>query len=631
MNGSTIRRSAGILLAILVTSSAPSARAEITPEARAAVEKYVTASGGRALSESIRSTHLKARVSALGLVGTTEAWTKLPNHHATETLLGPFKISDGYDGAVAWRTDPATGKPMALDGKDLEDAVAAAYYDNERWLAPDQGGGKVTVAGVEKDSAGTYTVLEVTPPIGRSRRFYVNQKTGLVDRATSKRDQLELVSTFSDYRPDPAGRPVAYRQLTRVIGMPANDLTLEVDSLWVNEDLPDSRFALPGADANESFHYLKTPGAARLPFRYSGRHVWLTASVNGGPMVDFLFDTGASITVIDSVFAAKIGLVTEGQLQGQGAGAMGNATFSKVRSIRVEGPDGDGVEIADQKVAVLSINVHLAPFFWRDCAGVLGYDFISRFVSEIDFDKGTLALRDPKSFQYQGSGQAIPFTIAGTVPAIHMTLDGAYDGVYRVDVGSNSTVDLHGPYVKTQGLDRKVAGGIEVTGGGFGGTFSNRLVRMKSLAIGTFSWKNPMVSLSGAESGALASEDYAGNIGNQILERFKCTFDYERRVLYLEPSARYHEPDRFSRAGVQLARYGDEVKAMQVLPRSPAAKAGLLLGDRVIAIDGKPALSYTVDDLQKIFESVTPGRVVVLEVEHGDQRRKIEVKLATIL
>ena len=34
-------------------------------------------------------------------------------------------------------------------------------------------------------------------PIGRSRRYYFNPKTGLIDRATTQKDQLSVVSTFS--------------------------------------------------------------------------------------------------------------------------------------------------------------------------------------------------------------------------------------------------------------------------------------------------------------------------------------------------------------------------------------------------------------------------------------------------
>lgn len=616
--------------AIVVTFPAISARAEITPEARAAVDRYLAATGGRAALDSIRSTHVKAKISALGLVGTTESWTRLPDRRATETLLGPFKILDGYDGRVAWRTDPASGKPMRLDGKDLEEAVAGAWYDNERWLSPDQGGGKVAIAGTERDAVGAYTVIEVTPPTGRPRRFYLNDATGLIDRASTKRDQLEIVSRFSDYRLVPGGRKIAHRQLTQITGMPANDLSVEIDSYAVNEDVAATRFALPGADPVSDVRWLATPGSARLPFDYSTRHIWLEASVNGGPAAQFIFDTGASITVIDSAYAAKIGLATEGTLQGQGAGSTGMASFSRLRSLRVSGQDGDGVELQDVKVAVLSIN-HLAPFFWRECAGVLGYDFISRFVTEIDYDAKTLALHDPKNWSYRGPGIALPITLGATVPVVRMKLDGAYEGDFRIDVGSSSTVDLHGPFVKRHDLDRQVQGGVLVTGGGFGGTFSNRLVRMKSLELGPFSWKDPIVSLSRAESGAFASEDYAGNIGNRILERFRVTLDYERRTLHLEPARRFAAPDRFSRAGVQLARFGDRVEAMQVLPGSPAERAGLTAGDTVVAIDRKPTLSYSVEQLDALFEDGKAGRSVRFDVDRAGKKLRLDVKLAEIL
>jgi hypothetical protein len=641
MNPLPARLRRAIALAVLLLPAAlTAARAEITPDARQALDRYFQATGGRAAFDAIRSVHIAYRITALGLAGASESWTRTPDRRATETRLGPFTIQDGFDGKVAWRTVPGNEQPVLLDGIDLEDARTSAYYENERWMTPDQGGGTVRVADTERDSSNDYTVLEVIPPGAKSagpgesprhaRRFYVNQKTGFIDRATTRRDQNEIVSRFSDYRPTPGGRLVAFRQLTQIVGMPANDLLLEVDSVQVNPDIPDSRFAFPSA-AESRTRWLETPGVARLPLRYSARHLWLTASVNGGEPVDFIYDTGASLTVIDSAFAARVGLATEGKLQGQGAGAMGMATFSKLQSLKVAGPDGDGVEIREQKVAVLSINGFLAPFFWRDCAGVIGYDFISRFVSEVDYEKQTLTLRDPQGFEYRGAGKSIPFTLAATVPVVRMKIDGAYEGGFRVDLGSSSTVDLHGPFVKQHGLDTKHPEGIEVTGGGFGGTFTNRLVRMKTLELGPFSWKRPLVSLSGAQSGAFASQDYAGNIGNHILERFKITLDYERRLLYLEPTARFAEPDRFSRAGVQLARYGDVVSVMQSLPGSPAAKAGLAPGDQVVAIDGKPILDYTPQTLMVLFDRGAVGRAVVFDVRRGTKTEKVTVKLAEIL
>ena len=306
---------------------------------------------------------------------------------------------------------------------------------------------------------------------------------------------------------------------------------MRLDSVWVNEALPADLFAPPSDQG--AVRYLKTPGLARLPFEYQARHVWLRASVNGGPPADFIFDTGASLTVLDSAYAAKIGLQTEGLQQGQGAGATGSASFAVLSSLTVAATDGDGIEVKDARVAVLNVNAILAPYFWRDCAGVIGFDFINRFVDELDFDARRLTLHDPKTFQHAGPGTAIPMTLAGHTPVVTMTLDGGITGDFRVDVGSGSSVDLHTPFVKRHDLMTKAGKGVEVMGGGFGGTFTTRMVRMKKIEIGPYSWADPVVSLSQATVGAFTSEDYAGNIGNRILERFKVTLDYERRQMWL--------------------------------------------------------------------------------------------------
>ena len=139
------------LLALTALLSAPAApRAEIAPEARAVVERYLEATGGRAAWEAQRSQRVVATISAFGLKGTARTWSASPDRRASEVVLGPFRLLDGYDGVTAWRTDPS-GKMLKLDGKDREDAVAGAWFEAERWCAADQGGGSVANAGSEKD------------------------------------------------------------------------------------------------------------------------------------------------------------------------------------------------------------------------------------------------------------------------------------------------------------------------------------------------------------------------------------------------------------------------------------------------------------------------------------------------
>ena len=154
---------------------------------------------------------------------------------------------------------------------------------------------------------------------------------------------------------------------------------------------------------------------------------------------------------------------------------------------------------------------------------------------------------------------------------------------------------------------------------------------MKSVAIGSYSWKHPVISLSGATTGALASSDYAGNIGNRILERFKCTFDYEHRVLHLEPGARYAQPDHFTRTGVQLMKRDGKFVIGQVIKGSPAQKAGLEVGDEVLAIDDKPAGDWRRGDLETLFEEGKPGRKVTFSIARDGHAMNVTLKLHDVI
>ncbi len=621
----------GTLLAT-VALAATVARAEITPEAEKVLARYVEATGGETAVTGVRSAYVRANVSAFGLEGATTVWTRSPDARIEVTAIGPIHVSTGCLGERAWRVDPG-GALAWLDGKDLEEARASVWFDTERWLARDQGGGRIEV--VRDSGSADGTVLEITPPYGRSRRYAFRRDNGLLERVTGRNDQHSTTTDLSDYRPGPSApgvpaRLTAFTVVTRIEGMPANDITVRIDSMAINVEVDDDRFAPPGSAASAPT-FLSTPGRATLPFEYQSRHVWLRAAVNGHPPADFLYDTGASLTVLDSAYAARIGIKTEGRLQSVGAGASGGAALASLDSLSVSGPDGDGILIRNQKVAVLSLNPILAPFFWRECAGVIGYDFITRFVNEIDYDERRLTLRDPKGFTALESATPIPMQLAGTIPVVTLKLDDRWTGSFRVDVGSGSTVDLHTPFVLANGLDRDSRPRVPVLGGGFGGTFENTLTRMDSLALGPFVVREPVVGLSGATQGALASEDYAGNIGNQLLERFHCIFDYERRILYLTPGAKYKERDRFTRAGVLLARMQDEVQVAQVVAGSAAERAGLRAGDRVAALNGKAPLELGYAEVERLFEQQPVGTKVQFEILRDGKRRKLTLKLAEIL
>jgi len=323
-------------------------------------------------------------------------------------------------------------------------------------------------------------------------------------------------------------------------------------------------------------------------------------------------------------------------MQAAGAGAAGGATFATLGSLRVAsleqaGGKPDGVELKDVKVAVLDVNPSFEPLFWRQLAGVIGYDVISRFVVTVDYDDSVLVLNDPATWKYRGVEKPLTMVMNGTVPALTGKFDDADEGLFRLDVGSSSTVDVHAPFAKQKGLLNRMGRTQKIDGVGFGGAFTSEIGRLRSMSLGPYEWDDPLVVVSNATEGAFASEEFAGNIGNRILERFKLTLDYDRRQVYLEPGKRYSDRDHLTRAGVLLTKRTGAVRVESVLANSPAEHAGLREGDQVLAVDERDIASWDLPELTQLLDDGEPGRKVAFRVMRGDQPKQLKMRLSEVV
>ena len=119
----------------------------------------------------------------------------------------------------------------------------------------------------------------------------------------------------------------------------------------------------------------------------------------------------------------------------------------------------------------------------------------------------------------------------------------------------------------------------------------------------------------------------AGNIGQDILERFVITVDCKRSVMYLEKAPGWNKPAPFNRLGVlvDFNHGADEIKT--VLPKSPAEIAGLMPGDRILSINGaKPS-----DDPNEPLFRQPAGTTIHLQVQRGAVSRDYEIRLKNLL
>ena len=118
------------LVACATFTTAPPARATITPRAQELVDRYVAATGGADALAQQRAFHLKGHVTTMALKGTFERWAQAPDRVRIRFALGTLRFVEGFDGVAGWRTDLGSKQVTLLDGKELERLRSEAYFAN---------------------------------------------------------------------------------------------------------------------------------------------------------------------------------------------------------------------------------------------------------------------------------------------------------------------------------------------------------------------------------------------------------------------------------------------------------------------------------------------------------------------
>ena len=361
-----------------------------------------------------------------------------------------------------------------------------------------------------------------------------------------------------------------------------------------------------------------------IPFKLVNRHIFLRLKVDNSDPLWFIFDTGDKFAIVDLERAKQLGLNLHGQINVGGAGA-GVLKGAYVRDSNFTVP---GLEGFTQPVTLAVPLDMLEPNFGHDVDGIIGSEFIKQFVVEVDYPARLLRLHDKQKFSYSGPGEIIPIKLSGGHPIVQgeVMLPGrdAIKADFVIDLGSGGSLALHSPFVEKHQLLVTNQKTIRAIGrGGAGGEITGRIGRISGLKIGKFTIDNPITMFSQDTRGAFANDAIQGNIGEQIMSRFRILLDYERSRIILEPNARFREPMDQASSGLKILGEGKDYRTFrikEVLENSPGTEAGLQANDVITGINERPASEFTLPDLIKQFEHALP---VKLTVRRGEQTLQV--------
>jgi hypothetical protein len=605
------------IIAVATALVAPLAAAD---ELAGLLARTKRAAGGAAW-DRVRALETEGRLSSGGLDGPLLGLESITDgRYCNRYQLGPARGAEGYDGQHAWNEGPGGEVNHADSPQDQVNTANGAWQTVRGWWYPQRRSARLALGPPVQVGERRYDVLEATPEGGRTLRLWFGRESGLLERVVDFDGRDTITTTLEDHR-RVDGLMLPFRvRISR--GDPKYDTLVTIERYRVNPTLDADAFAMPSRKLDD---YRFAAGASRsvVPFELINNHIYVDASVGGKP-VRMLVDTGG-INILTPKALERLGLGSEGKLEVRGVGeqsadlGLARADSVTVGSVTVDAPLFYTVELA-----------FLVPVEGVELDGILGYELFRRFVVEIDYAARRLTLAPAASAAADTAGWTA-VTFEGGTPIVAARLDGRA-GQYSLDTGSRGWLTMHSPYVAQHALGEAYAsGGERITGWGVGGP-----TRAIPTLVGTFELAGHVVrelpvDLFVGRKGAHASQYLAGNIGGGVLRRFTLTLDYERSRIKLVPNADFGRADAWDRSGLWMNAVDGAFEVIEVVAGSPAAKAGVCAGDRIVAFDGKAIGEWTLGAARGALRERAPGSRVALVLERDGRRWPLDIVLADLV
>jgi hypothetical protein len=305
-----------------------------------------------------------------------------------------------------------------------------------------------------------------------------------------------------------------------------------------------------------------------------------------------------------------------------------------------------GIGIADATIRMPGLELHLddlnaLPLSRLGMQGgrlmsvVLGAELFARNVVVIDYAAGMMDVWEPGAFAWPKDGVELPLTFEDRHPYVEATLAlpgrAPLTGRFVIDTGSSGALFLEAGTVERESVLAAFPRTLHASARGVGGDIGNVVGRGDHLDLGGLRLSGPIVVCPGSGAGYLSASGTIGNIGGEILRRFRVVFDYPHRRVLFQPNAALSERFEADMSGAAYLPAADRpgARVVRVDEGTPAAEAGLHEGDVVESVDGEPLerVGFAVfrDRLRQ------PGREVRFGVRRGEQSLSLALTLRRLI
>lgn len=350
------------------------------------------------------------------------------------------------------------------------------------------------------------------------------------------------------------------------------------------------------------------------PMKLFGDHIFIHLSVDGSEPLDFIFDTGDGLPVIDLDVAQALGLNLDHEASKTSAQGAIKGSLIDHNTIEL-----NGIELEkDIQLYATSLR-HLEMSIGKNIDGIIGYDLLHHYVVKLDYDKGMFELYDQKTYNHDGFGESFEFKLDNFIPHIEgeVTLnDGeVLTGDFFINTGAGTTLDFNTRFADKNNIVARTGEHFSYPVVGLSKKETMHYEgRVQNFGFGTFDFSKMPVGISTAKHGIQNNKKVAGILGNKLLKRFNVTFDYSRGKIYFLKNRNFNSAFTVNASGLYLQLSEDLSKVMvhRVYDASPAKIAGIKKDAQLLKVNGKDVKDFTLPELRDLLEQVNEDVELIL-------------------
>ena len=315
----------------------------------------------------------------------------------------------------------------------------------------------------------------------------------------------------------------------------------------------------------------------------SGGVVILKGMVNKYPdTLNFILDTGSGGISLDSMTCIELGIpLAESDRTIRGIGGIRKVKFLYNAKLKLKGMEVDSLNFHVNDYEILST------VYGIKIDGIIGYSFLSRYIVKLDYDSLRMEVYSQGDYKYKRGGYMIRPMMA-TIPITNLKFKdaGKLQNKFYFDTGAGLCFLLSEEYIRDSTVMRKNKPEPVVTQAeGLGGKMLMRLTTVREVQIGPYRFKDVPTYIFDDRYNVTSYPFLGGLVGNDLLRRFTVTLNYRKREIHLYPNGHFNDAFDYAYTGLGVYFVDGKCKIEDVVEGSPAEKAGLKLGDVILAVN----------------------------------------------